>query len=86
MANELPVVAGWDITRDGRCWKAVRQGAINPIHLEYGCRPVITASSYGALELELCAEKIKTSMIDAAYRLLVRLAEADAERAAEPRP
>lgn len=84
MASEDgPAIPGWDVSQDdqGR-WLARRRGGLSALHMQYGCRLLVGADSFGELELHVCAENIKATVVAAAEDLARRMAEADFKRQA----
>lgn len=80
--GQLPALPGWDVEVDGGRWRARRKGGLSALQVEYGCKLVVEADSFGELELKVTAQNILATMIQAAERLYERLAEADAVRRA----
>lgn len=84
MAGGLPELPEWDVScdDDGR-WLARRRGGLSRYQLEYGCRLLVGANSFGELELAVTAERIKATIVAAAEELARGMAEADLKRRAD---
>ena len=81
--GQLPALPGWDVEVDGGRWRARRKGALSALQVEYGCKLVVEANSFGELELHVCAENIKATMVAAAEDLARGMAEAELKRRAD---
>lgn len=81
-----PDIPGWDVERvDDERWLARRRGGLSRYQLDYGCRLIVGASSFGELELAVVAENIKATMTAAAEELARGMLEAELQRRADDR-
>lgn len=74
-----PVIPGWNVgrivTQAGVSWVATWADNLSAEHFAYGCTPVLSSTDARSLEILCAMESTRIGIVDAAVRLITRMAE-----------